>query len=158
MSKRAIPTSKAKTAYGLLSEVRRLILEEPLRYCQGDWLKRLEDYSDANSQYAPTFPACGTIGCVAGWVATLKGPTNQRYSLVSEVAESILGINSTQAEVLFNGSAVGGTSQTREHAKAGATHIANFMQKHAAQLKATRVPSRRMSEKKMLALIQDIIT
>jgi hypothetical protein len=29
-----MPVSKAKTAYGLLSEIRKLILEEPKRYDQ----------------------------------------------------------------------------------------------------------------------------
>ncbi len=59
--------TRAKTAYGVLSEVRRLILDEPLRYDQTVLLvRRDEGYSRPMG-----FPKCGTVGCRAGWVTEL---------------------------------------------------------------------------------------
>ena len=61
MKSQAIPTSKAKTAHELLGEVRRIILAEPLRYDQTSTLM----YVDPKEK-PDRYPACGTVGCVAG--------------------------------------------------------------------------------------------
>lgn len=143
MAKNAIPKSKAKTAYGLLSEIRKLILEEPKRYYQGSW--RASDW------LAPEqLPACGTVCCVAGWVDTLKSPKPagdkdwdviEDRPLAAARAIRILGLSENQSWTLFNGHAAGdySNSDPAAHAKRGAAHIARFQKKYAAQLKAKRV-------------------
>jgi hypothetical protein len=133
-----VPKSKAKTAYGLLSEVRKLILEEPLRYNQACFIERRKDWESSHLSM-PHFAACGTMGCVAGWVATLKHPDEFSYCETSRLAAEILGLTSDQEDLLFDGEAAKGREQTLAHAKSGAAHIARFQKKYEKQLKATRV-------------------
>lgn len=130
-----IPKSKAKTAYGLLSEVRTLILAEPLRYNQHDWLSRKEDHGDLRIR----FPACGTVGCVAGWVATLKAGRKFSWMDSDVIAAPLLGLSEFQAHELFRASAADGSPQTIQHAKSGAKHIAAFQKKYRTQLLAKKV-------------------
>lgn len=132
----ALPKSKATTAYELLSEVRRLILEEPKRYNQE------HVFTDPVNRNAPQ---CGTIACVAGWVAVLKGLDRNR-DIMSQAA-NVLGIDDTEADELFSGAAIDEIAGcntapmigTPEYASYGAQHIAKFQKKYAAQLKAKRV-------------------
>lgn len=139
-----VPTSRAKTAYGLLSEVRRLILAEPKRYSQGTWLQRA---ASTTPDLMPVggFPSCGTVGCVAGWVATLKRPRRWFNPLVSGlIARRVLGLSEDQADLLFDGDAAyqrnpDADSQTAAHARAGAAHIYSFQKKFATQLRAKRL-------------------
>lgn len=58
-----IPRSKAKTVLGLLKDVKRVILEEPKRANMGVFYKEI----------SPSYggPACGTVGCFAGWVCLM---------------------------------------------------------------------------------------
>lgn len=147
MAKSVMPKSKAKTAYGLLSEIRKLILEEPKRYYQGAWKVRPTDVPPELR------PACGTVCCVAGWVDTLKSarPVIDGFAwdfemdmpAVSASAIRILGIGPTAAADLFHGNAAGTRADTgrsvANHAKRGAAHIARFQKKYAAHLKAKRV-------------------
>lgn len=145
MPKNLIPKSKAKTAYGLLSEVRALILAEPLRYDQGTWIERKDNPRrnfDGDICEAPkSYPACGTVGCVAGWVATLTRKETWAYDETEGIAQIKLGLNDEQAIMLFDCDAVRHTiePQTIQHAKAGARHIQRFQKKHAAQLKAKKL-------------------
>lgn len=95
--KAKLPTTRAKTAYGLLSAITKLIVAEPKRYSQHTFIE---------SEVAPTpevqhFPACGTVGCVAGWVVVLRGPDGSRtpYSKVEHVAIDILGLDYDQSGV-----------------------------------------------------------
>ncbi len=144
MSKNAMPVSKAKTAYGLLSEIRKLILAEPKRYDQHIWKRAVENIPSA------MVPACGTVCCVAGWVDTLKSPEpiapedasaaweGVDYAIATR-ARDILGINMDQRLELFGSEAAGSRMFLKDHAKRGAAHIAKFQKKYAAQLKAKRV-------------------
>ena len=126
-----IPKSKAKTAYDLLSEVRALILEEPLRYNQSVWL--LKQGRDDGI----TYPSCGTIGCVAGWVATLTHPKDAAVNKnIDDLASDVLGLHGGQDDELFGYEKVKGRSQTVEHARHGAKHIAKFQKKYCTQLLA----------------------
>ena len=129
--KSKMPVSKAKTAYELLGEIRKIILEEPKRYDQTDTLFHC-DASD------PLAPACGTIGCVAGWVVALKAPKTHRMHVL-EAAARILGIHKYDSWMLFDSDQARGKPQTYSHARSGAAHIARFMKKHEAQLKAKSV-------------------
>lgn len=138
MAKNAMPKSKAKTAYGLLSEIRKLILEEPKRYDQTGWLTRGRS---ATCIYRDFAPQCGTVGCVGGWVEALK----------RREAGVVLGLDWEQQEELFAARAAGDRyaatsdgwaptkASVRAHAKRGAAHIARFQKKYAKQLKAKAV-------------------
>lgn len=123
MSKTAMPKSKAKTAYGLLSEVRRLILASPNRYDQRECYQKTE---------------CGTVCCVGGWIVMLKAPRTHDGHRLNR-AERILGLNWLAAGELWFRGAAGDRLSIREHARRGAAHIARFQKKYAAQLKAKRV-------------------
>lgn len=153
MKTKALPKSKAKTAYGLLSEVCELITEEPKRYAQRFYIarkgkiattKRTSYLADDNNEVSD-FPACGTVGCVAGWVTVLKGPKRFRYWHTHSIAAKILGLPdnqdgwSYQSDELFGSEAATGNSQTPEHAAAGVAHIKKFQAKYASQLRAKRV-------------------
>lgn len=133
MAKNAMPVSKAKTAYGLLSEIRKLILEEPKRYDQSSFVPIAS--SRANR------PACGTVCCVAGWATALKNPALLNDSIqTSRFARYILGLELSQHAELVNPDAAGPCdARPSLHAKRGAAHIARFQKKYAKQLKATRV-------------------
>lgn len=137
-----MPQSIATNAYELLAEVKALILEEPKRYCQETYLVRLGMRSDL------ILPACGTVACVAGWVATLKGDTTSERR-VSESATEILGLDQLDSVELFHGSAIKLLAdrhgiealefQTNEYAELGAEHIQRFMDAREEQLKAKAV-------------------
>lgn len=131
------PKSKAKTAYGLLSEVCDVIRNEPLRYNQTWWLSKRRD----RIQVLPPagYPSCGTVGCVAGWAVTLKGKTVRDWDIES-TARKLLGLDEAQATDLFSSDAIKSTDpQTLAHANAGIAHIRSFQKEYAKQLKATRV-------------------
>lgn len=144
MSKSLIPKSKAKTAYSLLSEIAKLIIAEPKRYNQ----ERFLTVRGGREQAPRGFPACGTVGCVAGWVAALKGPkgARTRYQDVQTVATDILGLDHYQSDQLFSGSALssavdglGPNPQTVSHARHGVKHIRRFQEANRAQLLAKRI-------------------
>lgn len=132
-----IPKSKAKTAYDLLSEVIALIRAEPKRYNQNRFIGR---QGEAPTGAAPIgYPACGTVGCVAGWVATLKSPGGFSYGATESIARRVLGLDYVVAEQLFAGGIVPGEPQTVAHARHGAAHIRRFQKQYEKQLKAKRV-------------------
>lgn len=137
VNSKEIPKSKAKTAYGLLSEIRKIILEEPKRYDQWGWLRR-----GKSLRGDPFEPACGTVGCVGGWITVLKDAK-------SDDAIQILGVGIEAAWELFDADAAGkrmcgdgfeySEASICAHAKRGARHIERFQKKYAKQLKAKRV-------------------
>jgi hypothetical protein len=143
---KGIPRSKAKNAYDLLSEVARLILAEPKRYAQEFYLSHGMPNGKPNSAALAGYPACGTVGCVAGWVTTLKATTESPFLHTGQKAENILGLSTNQAGELFDASALYGVTdgdipppQTRAYAKLGAKHIRLFQRRYRAQLKAKAV-------------------
>lgn len=131
----ALPKSKAKNAYDLLSEISALIIEEPKRYNQGIYVSRAG--KDGDPYYA--YPSCGTIGCVAGWVTTLRSEFQLNGRSVGDFAKHILGLTENQACELFDGSVIDGRPQTVAYAKRGAAHIADFQEQYEHQLKAKSV-------------------
>lgn len=132
--KAAMPKSKAKTAYGLLSEIRQIILDEPKRY---DQRYTLTIGAACEIGYGFEAPACGTVGCVAGWTVALRG--RRRNGGVCARAARILGLSEQQGYDLFDAYAAGRRDDVWSHAERGAQHIAKFQEKYAAQLKAKRV-------------------
>lgn len=147
MSKKAMPKSKAKTAYGLLGEIQKLITDEPRRYDQTTYK------ADVSTLPSYRQPACGTVCCIAGWVDTLKfarpisAKQNAPYgfddSPIFKRGKKVLGLSFEQAEELFDAEAAGSDFEvllgSAEHAERGVAHIERFRQKHAKQLKGKRV-------------------
>lgn len=145
-----LPRSKAKTAFGLLGEVRKIILAEPKRYNQGDSISVRRPRNDGGDE-SEYWPACGTIGCVGGWVYALKYPgrvrfmqRTSRYPIKNplDAAQEVLGLTDAQASTLFYSSAAGALDWEqgrKNHARRGAAHIARFQKKYAKQLKGTSV-------------------
>ncbi len=136
---------QAKTAYGVLQFIRRLILEEPKRYDQRIALA-IEGADGLWDNHAPyEMPACGTVGCVAGWTTALLSPSPTRIVSPVNYARLKLGLTSSQVFELFDaGAATKMTneycySQSRGHAEQGALLIQQFCQKYAKQLKAKKV-------------------
>lgn len=140
-----LPKSKAKTAYELLSEVCVLIMNEPLRYDQQRFIARKGGKGGADDSVSRAWPSCGTVGCVAGWVATLKTDDAFSYNMTAGIACNILGIDYDQSNELFNGAALRKDPkrqpkpQTVAHARAGVAHIRKFQKKYRAQLLRTKV-------------------
>lgn len=132
---KALPKSKAKNAYDLLSEVVAIVLAEPKRYDQARFIERRAD----GDTVPRGFPACGTVGCVAGWIVTLKGPPTFEYKDVERLAQDILGPTLDTSDLFFGGALPGTAGQTKAHAKAGAAHIRAFQNDYEKQLRAKRV-------------------
>lgn len=118
-----MPKSKAKTAYGLLSEIRSIILANPERYDQREVRQESQ---------------CGSICCVGGWVTLLKAPRTRQGNRLDR-AEQILGINDAVGNELWFAGAAGSRTDAVAHARRGAAHIAAFQKKYAKQLKAKKV-------------------
>lgn len=131
MKTELIPKSRAKTAYVLLSEVRALALEEPKRMrmsCWGGVVGNAETLPESHR------PACGTVGCIGGWVNVLS-PKSRRNG-----ASSILGLNSDQTDELFYGDLCTDDDQgTMKHARRVGALIRKFQKKYRAQLLAKKV-------------------
>lgn len=154
MSKREwkpTPRFKGGSALDLLGAIAVIILEEPRRYSQGDWIldpNYLEEHWIGTVD--ERIPECGTIGCVAGWTVVMTQstiPTNT--TVIEEMAKQLLGLDGRQARSLFSGAALENYIDpgevlpdfgTREYAELGARHIRDFMAEHEAQLKAYTVP------------------
>jgi hypothetical protein len=135
-----LPKLKAKNAYELLGQVCELISEEPLRYNQQLWLMKEKPGLSATGH---VFPACGTIGCVAGWVHTLVPPTREtRRRGVDYRAADILGLPWDAQQELFGSGDVAGRPGTRTHARNGVRHIRRFMKKHRGLLESQPIVKR----------------
>lgn len=145
---------RPENAYDLLEAVARHIEEEPRRYYQSSWVLR----GDRIRALELAAPACGTVGCRAGWVVALNDGLNAP-AIVSQLgalpafdepvrdrAEEILGLGHLDTDDLFSGCAIyvedaGGCDITPPagspaYAKLGADGIRAFMKAHEAHLKA----------------------
>lgn len=89
----ALPRSRAKTAWGLLQDVKRAILAEPRRINMGLFVDTTADQLLPENKV----PACGTVGCFAGWVSILGRPTGE------ENRERIGGYDDYDATRILNG-------------------------------------------------------
>ena len=133
--KSLIPVSKAKTAYGLLSEIATLALAEPKRMRMAVFLD-----TRAAVHWGDHAPACGTVGCIAGWTCVLTG-NNRGVWPVMERAMDVLGLSYKEGAALFliprlcNEEKQG----TAVHARHVVAHIRRFQKRYATQLKAKKV-------------------
>lgn len=128
-----IPKSKAKTAYGLLSEIVALIRDEPRRL---DMSMPLD--TDAKNAYELA-PSCGTVGCVAGWAVMLRGNPNAKIPITTQGAD-ILGIPNAVVDLFY---VFPKTSRNDHQPETLTRHTAEeikiiraFQKKHRAQLLA----------------------
>lgn len=87
----------------LLQKVKAHILEEPKRLKMSQWGRKVDPF---------TGPACGTVGCIAGWAAFLSKPAyigsealysycDGLYSQARLDAAELLDVNKRQQEYLF---------------------------------------------------------
>lgn len=124
-----IPKSRAKTAYGLLGEIRALALDEPKRMEMCSWGGVV-----GNARFRREAPACGTVGCIGGWVNVLHPKSRE------EGARIALGITYDQADELFYGDLCTDDDQgTMKHARRVGALIRKFQKKYRAQLLAKKV-------------------
>lgn len=137
MKRPVLPQSRARTAYGLLSEIAALALKEPKRIAMGVWcwkgLAGTKKFVESSlvDEMEVTFPACGIVGCIGGWTETLRPGCN---------AWQRLGLNQAQGHELFRPNLVYDIrQQTPWHARATVRHIRRFQQKYRAQLLAKKV-------------------
>lgn len=94
----------------LLQRVKQHILDEPLRLEMVEGLKFRAPGTQrrvhcANEEYVPT-PACGTIGCIAGWACILGDktfadahPGDPCWGTVRERAEELLQIPTSSSRL-----------------------------------------------------------
>ena len=135
-----IRRSKATNAYDLLDDVCKVIAEEPKRYDQNRW--GVTGWRARRIYPAEELPACGTVGCRAGWIVAL---TDGRQGLdravrrfdVRDTAIRILGVKPSDVRRLFDASSVRNElcQGTPEYAAAGVRGLRRFMRKHRARLK-----------------------
>lgn len=142
---------KPRTAFDLCEMVAQHIEEEPRRYNQGTWMKRLSP-RDFKLAFGVA-PPCGTMACRAGWLVHLHdGPsvdaaivnTGFHSMFTPTRANQILGMDEKDTSDLFNGSAVRSYTDaigkprfgTKAYAREGAVGLRRFMREHAARLKA----------------------
>lgn len=127
----AIPRIRAKTPIGILKAVVRLIREEPRRYDQGDYIFQGNPKNGDRTAAGAPLPPCGTVCCVAGWVAVGKREGNRisPYSNAHDQAQEILGLTGDQAWDLFSSEAIPSNLKegTKAYVKAGVRHIERFM-------------------------------
>jgi hypothetical protein len=142
MKLKKVPRSRAKTADGLVGDVIRAVLDEPRRVNMGEVAcERLPDDGG---------PACGTVGCFAGWVCLLAGMRREDVGDTYR-AERILGLNvnyytvgRSGGEHVFNSGhgdrcwwlRPGGAA----YARAVAARIQKFRRINRKQLRACRLP------------------
>lgn len=86
------PITKPILAYDFFGKLINIMQEEPARVDQGDWLRTGANATCivGGDKWKTVAPACGTVGCTAGWAAVLLGYPTFKDS--DQVAED-LGLN-----------------------------------------------------------------
>ncbi len=142
MKIKGLPRSKAKTAYGLVMDARRAIADEPKR-------ANMSTYVDERSPENGG-PACGTVGCFAGWIilaANRVDPVNETV-YDATVAHRLIGeevdyYTVSRGHHVFNSGAGDACAQTepgtRPHAKAVLARIDKFVAVNKAKLRARKL-------------------
>ncbi len=142
-----LPTHNAKTAYGLLNAIARVITEEPKRLDMSVVCYRkerlLRDAITDLEWNKIKIPACGTVGCIAGWALVLTGLTSESTAIGNEtwMAEMVLGLTPNQGkELFFPPALIGGSErQTVKHVNDTVKHIRKFQRANKAQLQNTKL-------------------
>lgn len=150
-----VPYSDAKTAYTLLSDVIRTILEEPKRVHMDNWLLQgegVKDFLYRKGVLDIGGPACGTIGCISGWITTLKPNANVSSIAGEDIIAPYIGWGGgidgaylrrqemrEAADAMFMDTTVDATYGTRKYARIVAGRIRKFQKVWAKDLKAIQV-------------------
>ena len=130
---KAIPKSRAKTAWGLCQAVKRAILAEPKRVDMGVALERRLPQAGG--------PSCGTVGCFFGWSCLLAGVVigDSPMSLFGDCDFYTVGTGS----YVFNAGSGDACEDTKPgtsaHARAVVARIDKFMRVNEQVLKAHRL-------------------
>jgi hypothetical protein len=137
---------KAKTAYGLLSNIIRIIEKDARHMRMGQWIMDPDNLLEAER------PECGTVGCIGGWIDTITERRNYRnaqktlgFLRMSPLTES--GDYSPEyleedraIEGLMFGELCSASGQgTKKHARAVIKVIRKFQKTHKARLLKTKV-------------------
>ncbi len=132
--------STATTAYALLDDLVTLVERDPLRMYLADWI-----VTDPSEQLtiATCFrvPACGTLGCIAGWICLLTN-TRTHSAMAGIAARDILGkptvVDLFSAPVVLPQQS---SSQygTPAYARLVIDRIRSFQREHEAHLRAQPV-------------------
>ena len=145
-----LPLSRAKTAYGLVMDAAKAVAEEPRRADMRMFISGPGDGPRSGK------PACGTVGCFAGWIDILSGRATQNGALAEDydsyddyTATMILGRDLNYCTVgdeqryVFNsggGDACEHTDpRTKAHANAVVARIKHFARVNEEQLKARKL-------------------
>lgn len=149
-----IPRSDATNVYDLLMDVAACIRAEPKRYDQTTWIFYAHSRLRFGEEEIPAnMPACGTVGCRAGWITLLAG---YRPSVdgVAYTAKLILGIGrqyviegkfdfneefNVEVDKLFSAYSVDELPGSWIHADLGARGIEEFAERFKDRLLATPV-------------------
>lgn len=130
--------SNAKTAYGLMTDIRAYILEEPKRIFMGEWIikgaQKIEETLETKG------PICGTVGCIAGNATLLAGRGDR--SIFASALDLLSGDDDELGEhlsSLFYGTAVDAEYGTKKYARIVAQRITKFQQKHKAALQRVKI-------------------
>jgi hypothetical protein len=154
--KKPIPQSKATNAYDLLGDVITAIKEEPKRVYMEDWIKRgrqLNLMLKAEGLEKEDGPACGTVGCIAGWT-TLLAARKPRASSVHGVAQRLLGAIDEYGSIrnyalyvatytLFTTNFPDAKYGTEKYAQHVIRNIREFRKAWQKELLATPIPKRK---------------
>jgi|SRR5579859_2543571 len=152
---KATPRSKAKNAYELLNDVCRVVLDEPKRVHMDAYITAFQNPGRVACEIGDG-PACGTVGCIGGWVAILKRRPHVDLSTtlsISNIAANLLtdeeGVlkdivrypGSLFSDSLFDkhGDQQDYKYGTREYARAVVRKIRAFQKRHKAALLAKAV-------------------
>lgn len=149
-----VPKSRATNSYDLLKDVIKAIREEPRRIYMRDWWipeERLENQTDVVLKELSTsrFPACGTVGCIRGWMGLLVHNIGDRgIPSVAGTGTDLLpsaysNISRQDTDNLFYGSAEypfpDAKHGTVEYAEAVVENIEKYLAKWEERLKAHRI-------------------
>jgi len=133
-----IPRSTATNAYDLMADVVKVIRDEPKRM-------DMSTFTRLKMKFVPKArrPACGTIGCVAGWMVMLTMSDEHLWEirdagLMSEWRAQQLLPSSVRgaASRLFYSMVHAGDDGTPAYAEEVITLIEAFMRDHEAALRA----------------------
>ena len=128
------PLTKPISTYDLLTRIKEIFLEEPLRCRMNGYLWEREK----GPHLAVTeWPRCGTVGCIAGWAGVLLNRGNR-----ADFRD--LGLKYRDHTELFYPSVKGSgfdyqteeDQQTPAYARMVATHIERFQARHESVLRA----------------------